>query len=115
MHRFLKSCHGLIIDCQAGVDPCRSNMYPHCLQEWLIKHIYPISVSQFTLNDEGHSIYNLNSALHEPKPEVVGIAWVVQCVEQRERVEGSRFKVELESISGDKAVRLVINLYSEAI
>ncbi|PCH36714.1 hypothetical protein WOLCODRAFT_33911, partial [Wolfiporia cocos MD-104 SS10] len=32
----------------------------------------------------------------EPRPLVVGIAWVVECVERRERVDETRFLVNLE-------------------
>lgn len=31
----------------------------------------------------------------DPKPLVVGIAWVVECVEKRQRVEETRFLVDL--------------------
>ncbi|EIN06707.1 hypothetical protein PUNSTDRAFT_121822 [Punctularia strigosozonata HHB-11173 SS5] len=34
--------------------------------------------------------------LNDPKPFVVGIAWVVECVEQRARVDESKFEVDLE-------------------
>jgi hypothetical protein len=34
--------------------------------------------------------------LNDPKPAVVGIAWVVECVEQRMRVDTEKFQVDLE-------------------
>ncbi|EIW80751.1 hypothetical protein CONPUDRAFT_82834 [Coniophora puteana RWD-64-598 SS2] len=37
--------------------------------------------------------------LNDPKPAVVGIAWVVECVEQRERVDEAKFKVDLDNIN----------------
>jgi hypothetical protein len=37
--------------------------------------------------------------LRDPKPLVVGIAWVVECVEQRARVDESQFIVNLEDIN----------------
>ncbi|KAI0318532.1 hypothetical protein OF83DRAFT_1022245, partial [Amylostereum chailletii] len=35
----------------------------------------------------------------EPKPLVVGIAWVVECVEQRSHVDEARFAVDLEGVN----------------
>jgi hypothetical protein len=37
--------------------------------------------------------------LNEPRAEVVGIAWVVECVEQRMRVDEARFRVDLEHMN----------------
>ncbi|KIK78555.1 hypothetical protein PAXRUDRAFT_28587 [Paxillus rubicundulus Ve08.2h10] len=37
--------------------------------------------------------------LDDPKPFVVGIAWVVECVEQRTRVDEERFKVDVDMIN----------------
>lgn len=37
--------------------------------------------------------------LNEPRPLVVGIAWVVECVEQRARVDETRFLVDLENVN----------------
>lgn len=37
--------------------------------------------------------------LNEPRPLVVGIAWVVECVEQRARVDEARFLVDLENVN----------------
>ncbi|TFK44858.1 hypothetical protein BDQ12DRAFT_39073 [Crucibulum laeve] len=37
--------------------------------------------------------------LRDPKPLVVGIAWVVECVEQRKRVDESKFLVDIEDIN----------------
>jgi len=37
--------------------------------------------------------------LREPKPLVVGIAWVVECVEQRKRVNESKFLVNLTGVN----------------
>jgi len=36
--------------------------------------------------------------LRDPKPLVVGIAWVVECVEQRKRVDETKFLVDVEDI-----------------
>ncbi|KAH7102206.1 hypothetical protein BKA62DRAFT_617813 [Auriculariales sp. MPI-PUGE-AT-0066] len=35
--------------------------------------------------------------LREPRPAVVGIGWVVECAEKRERVDESRFAVDLDT------------------
>lgn len=37
--------------------------------------------------------------LHDPKPTVVGIAWVVECVEQMKVVEETRFVIDLEGVN----------------
>ena len=36
--------------------------------------------------------------LRDPKPLVVGIAWVVECVEQRKRVDETKFLVDVEDM-----------------
>ncbi|KAG0699355.1 hypothetical protein DFH29DRAFT_55135 [Suillus ampliporus] len=54
-----------------------------------------------------HVVYKNGSAstltryrlLNDPKPLVVGIAWVVECVEQRSRVDEAKFKVDLELVN----------------
>ncbi|KAJ8591333.1 hypothetical protein M405DRAFT_735316 [Rhizopogon salebrosus TDB-379] len=54
-----------------------------------------------------HIVYKNGSAstlaryrlLNDPKPVVVGIAWVVECVEQRSRVDEVKFKVDLELVN----------------
>ncbi|KAG1740879.1 uncharacterized protein EDB91DRAFT_1052831 [Suillus paluster] len=54
-----------------------------------------------------HIVYKNGSAstlaryrlLNAPKPLVVGIAWVVECVEQRSRVDEVKFKVDLELVN----------------
>jgi hypothetical protein len=49
--------------------------------------------------------------LNDPKPKVVGIAWVVECVEQRQRVDEERFNVDLEgmNLAGINKVRTGTN------
>jgi len=37
--------------------------------------------------------------LREPKPSVVGIAWVVDCVEQRRRVEEIPYLIDLNEVN----------------
>ena len=37
--------------------------------------------------------------LKDPKPIVVGIAWVVECVEKRARVDEERFKIDVDMIN----------------
>ena len=47
--------------------------------------------------------------LRDPKPLVVGIAWVVECVEQRRRVDETKFLVDVEDMqygTGSSKVRL---------
>lgn len=40
-----------------------------------------------------------NRSLRDPKPLVVGIAWVVECVEQRRRVDEAKFIVNLDGVN----------------
>lgn len=35
----------------------------------------------------------------DPKPFVVGIAWVVECVEKRAKVDEERFKIDVDVIN----------------
>ncbi|EIW54553.1 uncharacterized protein TRAVEDRAFT_132867 [Trametes versicolor FP-101664 SS1] len=46
----------------------------------------------------------------DPKPLVVGIAWVVECVEKRTRVDETRFLVDLAlaNVAGVNRVRLFL-------
>ncbi|OCH92020.1 hypothetical protein OBBRIDRAFT_727636 [Obba rivulosa] len=37
--------------------------------------------------------------LHDPRPLVVGIAWVVECVEQRTRVDETKFLITLDGVN----------------
>jgi hypothetical protein len=37
--------------------------------------------------------------LQDSKPFVVGIGWVVECVEQRARVDEARFHIDLEGMN----------------
>lgn len=39
-------------------------------------------------------------ALQDPKPKVVGIGWVVDCVEKREKVDTARYEISLEEEAG---------------
>ncbi len=40
-----------------------------------------------------------NRLLRDPKPLVVGLGWVVQCVEQRKHVDETNFLVDLEGVN----------------
>lgn len=42
---------------------------------------------------------NLCRLMRDPKPHVVGISWVVECTEQRRRVEEGDFAVDLEGLN----------------
>ncbi|KAG1716204.1 hypothetical protein ID866_944 [Astraeus odoratus] len=42
--------------------------------------------------------YRCNSLLDDPKPHVVGIAWVVECVEQRAKLDEQKYKVDVDVI-----------------
>ncbi|KAG5723399.1 hypothetical protein E4T56_gene14234 [Termitomyces sp. T112] len=45
------------------------------------------------------STLNRYRLLRDPKPFVVGIAWVVECVEQRKRIDEAKFLVDLDGIN----------------
>ncbi|KAG6810676.1 hypothetical protein H0H92_010762 [Tricholoma furcatifolium] len=45
------------------------------------------------------STINRYRLLRDPKPHVVGIAWVVDCVEQRSQVDETKFIVDLDGIN----------------
>ncbi|KAG6900710.1 hypothetical protein C0993_003736 [Termitomyces sp. T159_Od127] len=45
------------------------------------------------------STINRYRLLRDPKPFVVGIAWVVECVEQKKHIDEARFLVDLDSIN----------------
>ena len=59
----------------------------------------------------------MNSILQDPKPLVVGIGWVVECVEQRIRVDEASFSVDLVgmNIAGTNKVRIVFTLSHRAL
>lgn len=37
--------------------------------------------------------------LNDPKPVVIGIAWVVECVEKRVQVDEEKFKIDVDMIN----------------
>ncbi|KAF8070783.1 hypothetical protein FPV67DRAFT_1412813 [Lyophyllum atratum] len=45
------------------------------------------------------STLNRYRLLRDPKPLVVGIAWVVECVEQRKQVDETKFLIDLEGMN----------------
>lgn len=48
--------------------------------------------------------------LHEdPKPLVVGIAWVVECVEKRTRVDESKFLINLDLVNVAGTTKVTIH------
>lgn len=50
--------------------------------------------------------------LRDPKPLVVGISWVVECVEQRKQVDETKFLVDLDgmNVAGTNKVRLNVSI-----
>jgi hypothetical protein len=57
------------------------------------------------------STINKYNLLRDPKPLVVGIAWVVDCVEQRRKVEEAEYLIDLDEVSlltNPHKVRLVL-------
>jgi hypothetical protein len=57
-------------------------------------------------------ISSLFRLLQDPKPLVVGIGWVVECVEQRACVDEARFSIDLDgmNVAGTNKVWLSHNL-----
>ena len=49
--------------------------------------------------------------LRDPKPLVVGIAWVVECVEQRKRVDETKFLVDVEDMQYGTGTSKVITIH----
>ena len=47
----------------------------------------------------------------DPKPLVVGIAWVVECVEQRKRVDKTKFLVDVEDMHYGTGTSKVITYF----
>jgi hypothetical protein len=47
----------------------------------------------------GGLTFYINRLLRDPKPFVVGIAWVVECVEQRQRIDESKFIINLDGVN----------------
>ena len=58
--------------------------------------------------------FDYYSRAHEdPKPLVVGIAWVVECVEKRQRLDESKYLVDLDqNVAG---IIKVIHTYSRLL
>jgi hypothetical protein len=82
-------------------DTSEPNLHTYRVQERLSQYPHTLSVRYsfyFWVNpiiDE----CGLYSLLNDPKPKVVGIAWVVECVEQRQRVDEQKFNVDLDDMS----------------
>ncbi|KZT23577.1 hypothetical protein NEOLEDRAFT_1069361 [Neolentinus lepideus HHB14362 ss-1] len=50
--------------------------------------------------------------LNDPKPHVVGIAWVVECVEQRAKADETRFGVDMDGVGIAVAAKVMRGLCS---
>jgi hypothetical protein len=72
-------------------------LHAYCLQERVNEHFdaLQVIVKKLTVVLISDNILRL---LRDPKPLVVGIAWVVECVEQRKRVDETKFLVDVEDM-----------------
>jgi hypothetical protein len=73
-------------------------MYSYCFQKRLDEYPNTLSVRSAVLSVTS-SDGKFCRLSNDPKPKVVGIAWVVECVEQRQKVDELKFKVELEGMN----------------
>ena len=87
-------------------------MHAYRVQERLDEHTNTLSVCSFPFPSDELVAHESGShrLLNEPKPKVVGIAWVVECVEQRKRVDEQKFMVDLEgvNVAGTNKVRFML-------
>ena len=81
----------------AGFDQSWANLHTHCIQERVNEHFNALQVIFEILNDR-FSADDILRMLRDPKPLVVGIAWVVECVEQRKKVDETKFLVDVEDM-----------------
>lgn len=44
--------------------------------------------------------------MDDPKPFVIGIAWVVECAEQRAKVDETKFQIDLKDVNVAGAVKV---------
>lgn len=99
--------------CVIDLDTGRADVYSYCLQEWVGEHAEPVSVCyiirSLNVTNPKTTFYRL---LRDPKPLVVGIAWVVECVERRTHVDETKFIIDLESVnvSSTNKVRFHLSL-----
>jgi hypothetical protein len=85
----------------AGIAESWPDLYAYSVQKWPDEHIVTISVSIFCV---GGLVFSRRfiRLLNEPRPIVVGIAWVVECVEQRTLLKEERFKIDLDVVDTNK-------------
>jgi hypothetical protein len=81
----------------AGFNQSWANLHTYCVQERVNEHFdaLQVIVKNLTIVLIADNILRM---LRDPKPLVVGIAWVVECVEQRKRVEETKFLVDVEDM-----------------
>ena len=85
----------------SDLDTSGPNLHTYRVQERLSQYPHTLSVrsSFYFWIDLIIDECGLYSLLNDPKPKVVGIAWVVECVEQRQRVDEQKFNVDLDDMS----------------
>lgn len=80
------------------LDEANETLYAYCIQEWVREDGVEVEVCAVTFHKITLSERCIR-CLDEPRPKVVGIGWVVECVEQREHVDETRFSVNLEEVA----------------
>lgn len=99
----------------AGFNQSWAKLHTYCVQERVNEYFDALQViveilSIVLIAD------NILRMLRDPKPLVVGIAWVVECVEQRKRVDESKFLVDVEDMHyGTGTGKVYISLYTHPL
>lgn len=99
----------------AGPDACRPDVHACHLQERSPQHAHSIPVRSAASLPPlliALTLTLLHRLLKEPRPLVVGIAWVVECAEQCTRVDEDRFLISLDgvNVAGTQKVRPLLFL-----
>ena len=72
-------------------------MYAYRVQEWSHEHSEAVQVDHASLVRFLGWLTQSHREL-ESKPKVVGVAWVVECAEQRSKVDEENFSVDLDVV-----------------
>ena len=88
---------------------CTHVVYKNGLMSTLTRWRYVSAYVSGAIDRDSSEEFRL---LKEPKPLVVGIAWVVECAEQRTRVDEAKFVVNLDlaNVAGVNKVCALISL-----
>lgn len=73
-------------------------MHTRYFQKRADEHHQSLAVSE-SLSERKNMLLTWSRLLRDPKPSVVNIAWVVDCVEQRRHVEETPYVIDLKEIN----------------